>query len=189
MFSVLINSLINTIKKTFTVQGRATRLDYWTFVACYLLLRIILGLLVAGGFALHFVVGIIIAIPVIIIEIAGAICFITLSIRRLHDLGMTGFWLIYLGCWLPGLSALFVCYLLDIDTACNRMIEKTKNIGSPWLGWILTILAWFFGGAYWALIMLNLYKGKEEDNEFGPSPYTKPAPAPAPAPAPIPGTF
>lgn len=175
MFSVFINSLLDTIKKTFVFRGRATKLDYWTFVVCAIIVNTILSLILYGGFAIHEVVGFILLGFIGLIYIAEFICGLTLQVRRLHDLGLSGFWLFYLN---PvGLPVVFMVYLLNIDNSCNRIIDKIHNVGSTWLGWILTFLFWPIGSVV-ALIVLYLYDGKDEANEYGPSPYAAAPAAP-----------
>ena len=61
-------------------------------------------------------------------------------------------------------------YLLALDNSVDNIIERVKNTGSVWVGWILAIPAWILGATA-ALFLLTLYKGKKEDNEYGPNPY------------------
>ena len=164
----MITSLIGTIKKTFTFKGRATKAEFWYFVLAAVIVSIILGVLTAVGSAIHHVVGIIFAILSLIVYIAMTICYISVSVRRLHDLGLSGFWLWYLNPF--GLLVVYMVYLLDLDSACNQVIQKIQKTGSTWLGWILAWLFWPVG-AFACLFLLFLSKGKNEAIEFGPSPY------------------
>jgi len=161
----IINSIVNTFKKSFSFEGRASRMDFWLFFALYLIVFLVLagiGLLLVGS-----IMGTIWSILSLIVQIALLIPYISVSVRRLHDLDLSGFWLWYLN---PiGLPIIFVVYLLDLDPACNKLIDKISKVGSSWLGWILTIL-FFPVGACATLFLLFLYKGKPEDNSFGPAP-------------------
>ena len=162
----MIDSLIGTLKKSLTFKGRSTKCDFWTFILFALVVDIVLGILVvltAGSIA-----GNIFMVIFALVNLALLVPYISVSVRRLHDLGLSGFWLWYLN---PvGLPVIYMVYLLDLDKASNKVIEKIQNTGSVWLGWILTWLFWPVGAGF-TLFLLFLYDGKKEDNEFGPNPY------------------
>ena len=161
----IINSIVNTLKKCITFEGRANRFEFWMFFLFYVVVLLILGGIgcLVDGSKLGTVWGILSAIVLIVLLVP----FISVSVRRLHDLDLSGFWLWYLNpCGLP---VIFVVYLLDLDPACNKLIEKIQKIGSPWLGWILTVIL-YPAGALATLFLLFLYKGKPEPNTFGPAP-------------------
>ena len=160
------DSLISTLKKTLSFKGRATRLDFWTFVVFWVLVNIVLFVFTALLSLIRIgVVGLALSG---IINLAFFVCYISVSVRRLHDLGLSGFWIWYLQP--AGLAIIYVVYLLGLDSASERVIGKIQNVGSAWLGWILTFLFWPAGSAA-ALFLMFLYAGKKEDNEFGPNPY------------------
>ena len=57
-FNAAAQSLLSTLKKVFTYRGRATRMEFWTFVITTGILNILL-LVIAGGLsAIHEVIGI-----------------------------------------------------------------------------------------------------------------------------------
>lgn len=165
-FADIWNTLFGTFKKSLTFQGRATKKEFWLYVLFMVVVVIVFGLLTAltaGSVLGYIVLGI-----AAIVYLAMIVCYISLSVRRLHDLGLSGFWLWYLN---PiGLPVIYMVYLLDLDSACNRVVEKIQKTGSVWLGWILAWLFWPVGATA-TLLLLFLYKGKQEDNEFGPNPY------------------
>lgn len=164
----MIESIKTALLKTFSFQGRATRKEYWGLVFFAAVVNLILQGITAGAFAIHYVVGYIFAVPTVIVMIGLLISIISAGVRRLHDLGLSGFWFWYLNpCGLP---VIYVVYLLNLDEASNQIIEKIQKIGSAWLGWILTFLFWPLGASA-ALLLLFLYAGKKADNEFGPNPY------------------
>jgi uncharacterized membrane protein YhaH (DUF805 family) len=86
---------INPIKNHYAdFSGRATRKEYWMFTLIYMLLG------VAGGFSFAFIgflffdetfllVG---AIVFIIVFLGTLIPAIALQVRRLHDIGKSGWW-------------------------------------------------------------------------------------------------
>ena len=105
----------------------------------------------------------------ILVIVAELLIYLSLTVRRLHDLSLSGFWLLYLNPVL-GLPLIYIVYLLGIDTSCERFIENIKKVGSPWLGWILLWLLWPLG-VCGTMFLLCLSAGKKEANEFGENPY------------------
>ena len=157
--------------KAFDFTGRATRKEFWVFTITAYILVILLGIFTAmctsieniSETAVFFVNTSSILLSIILIFPS-----IALAVRRLHDVGLSGFWLLYLNP--AGLAVVFVVYLLALDNSVDNIIERVKNTGSVWVGWILAIPAWILGATA-ALFLLTLYKGKKEDNEYGPNPY------------------
>lgn len=162
--------IIGSIRKIFTYSGRATRKEYWTFVlwSCAIDFAIAVGIFLAIKYELDasFFKGLLIC------ALAGQILVtIPLSVRRLHDIDLSGFWMFYLNPAI-GLPLVYVAYMLGLDSTCDKFIENAKKVGSPWLGWILLGLFWSVGSSF-AMVLLFLYAGKDEDNSFGESPYKK----------------
>ena len=164
----LIDSLIGTLKKSVTFKGRATKKEFWIFILFDVVVNfVLLGL---TALTLGSIAGTILGVLTLLVNIALLVPYISLSVRRLHDLDLSGFWLWYLN---PvGLPVIFMVYLLDLDKASNLVIEKIQKIGSVWLGWILTFLFWPVGAGF-TLFLLFLYDGKKADNDFGPNPYER----------------
>jgi uncharacterized membrane protein YhaH (DUF805 family) len=160
------NAVLDALKISFTFAGRATRKEFWSFYLFLFLVHVVftvLAFLTEGS-----ILGTIVGFLWVLLAIALLIPYISVSVRRLHDLNMSGFWLWFLNPF--GLPIVFVVYLLSLDPACDRLVEKIEKIGSPWLGWILSFLFWPVG-AFISLFLLFLYAGKKEDNDFGANPY------------------
>lgn len=151
----------------FSFKGRATRKEFWiTAIGMILASVIILGITTLA--LMVPVLGYIVAALAAICFAAIAVAFISLVVRRFHDVGLSGFWIWYL---LPvGLPVIYVVYMLDFDPACNQLVEKIKNVGSSWLGWILAGLFWS-AGAPLVQLLIYFYAGQKCDNQFGENPY------------------
>ena len=157
-------------RNMFCFYGRAKRKKFWwCFIGYQVLigiLLVVLSVLVSNtndeSTAMVFEGGFALIVVILLISLLGV------SVQRLHDLGMSGFWLMYLN--ILGLPVIYLVYLLDLDSSCNRVIEKVQNNSHPWLSWIITTLFWWIGAPL-SLLLLFMYEGKHEDNEFGPSPY------------------
>lgn len=178
IFGQMVSSIIKSLKKTFCFKGRATKLDFWSFFVFMIIVYFVFGVMFAFAGWISSLIemsfpAVIVALFEIILLIPLAICQLSLAVRRLHDLGLSGFWLFYLSPY--GLPIIYMVYLLDLDKSSNRVVDKIAKVGSPWLGWILTILAWPIGSSV-SLLLLFLYDGKDEENEYGPSPYREAEP-------------
>ena len=154
----------------FSFRGRAKRLEFWlSLIASLILVQGLLGIFAAAisdsdSDSGPYVLGVVFAIIFILLSIS----MLAVSVRRLHDLGLSGFWFAYLSSM--GLPVLYLFYLLDLDESSKRVVDKVWNTGHPWLSWIITTLFWWIGAPV-CLILLFMTEGKHEDNEYGPNPY------------------
>lgn len=104
--------------------GRARRREYWMFLLCNIIVAILLmiadGILFAvigiGGLSLLYTLGVI---------VPG----IAVSIRRLHDVGKSGWWLL-LGCVPIAGLVLLVFMLMDGEPGDNAWGRNPKGITS-----------------------------------------------------------
>lgn len=126
--------------KSFNGEGRARRKEYWSFVLFYMLIWIVIyvvlmftafsalstaaysysyGYYDAGPFAFLGALGIW-AFLVVIVALVFLPASITVMIRRLHDIGLSG-WMILVGLvpFLGGLF-LFVCTLIPSQAQVNK---------------------------------------------------------------------
>ena len=78
-----MNYYLDVLKKYAVFSGRATRAEYWYFVLFNILIAIVLG-----------VIAEMIKLPIISIIYALAIIVPSLAVlvRRLHDIGKSGWW-------------------------------------------------------------------------------------------------
>lgn len=120
----LWKNFVFSMKKSFTLRGRATRMEYWSFVLfeniiLYVLSGIMTMLIVSAlpvftpedtdmlGMILFLMV---IFIPTVLMMIP----YVSVSVRRLHDIGASGVWIP--GGVLSFLAPLFAIFLLEQDT-------------------------------------------------------------------------
>lgn len=118
----LWKNFVFAMKKSFTLCGRATRMEYWSFVLFENIILYILSSITTLIIPLHtyipedtdmlglIVVLIVTFIPTILLLIP----YLTVSVRRLHDIGASG-------AWIPGgilsfLAPLFAVFLLEQGT-------------------------------------------------------------------------
>jgi len=100
------------LKKYAVFSGRARRKEYWFFVLFSVIISLVLG--VVDGFAgLGGVLGGLYALAVLIPSIA-------VGVRRLHDTGRSGWWLLIGFIPLIGLIVLIVFMVGDSESGSNQ---------------------------------------------------------------------
>lgn len=86
----------------FNFSGRSTRSEYWFFMLDNIIVAFILGILMGIGIAINRgdggMITILFSIPYYIYLLAIIIPSLALCVRRLHDIGKSGWW--YLICML-----------------------------------------------------------------------------------------
>ena len=97
--------------KYWVLDGRARRSEYWFFV----LLAVVLSW-----------IPIVNLIAWIVLFIPG----ITVAVRRLHDTGRTGWWLLLIFLPVIGHIILIIFYLIDSDPGDNEYGPNPKGVGS-----------------------------------------------------------
>ena len=87
------------------------------------------------------------------------------SRRRLHDLGLSGYWLFYLS---PGGAICILgAYLADLDEDAKQVVKRVQTLGLPWIGWIFL---WPIAAPFVQLLFL-IAPGEHRDNRYGKNPY------------------
>jgi uncharacterized membrane protein YhaH (DUF805 family) len=130
------------MRKSFDGEGRARRKEYWSFVL-FSLLFMIGGVLVVSAFgaAVSYSAGydvtyeaaypfsILAPIALAILLFVFVPAHITVTIRRLHDIGMTGWWILIL--LLPYLGSLIIliCTLIPSERRVNKHGLYPKPVG------------------------------------------------------------
>ncbi|MBP5359007.1 MAG: DUF805 domain-containing protein [Treponema sp.] len=144
------NYFAQNFKKYLALRGRTSRLEFWSFVTCSLMLLLIgvaiTGLFIAIEYYFHvtFKLGSLNAATIGIIlflvtAVVLAMPFISVAVRRMHDAGLTG-WLILI----PGVNLLLWC--LPSKNSGNyfdddNVFEPSRIIGLSliWAGFLASI--------------------------------------------------
>lgn len=127
-------SIIYSARNTFSVRGRASRSEYWWFFLFQMTFLIGLVLLVAlaadryDNTALTIFLGFL----VVGFYLWISICGLTLTVRRLHDQGRSGWWLAALF-----LTFVFVGALAGFDPNLEMSMNGLSTLIS--LGWLVFI--------------------------------------------------
>lgn len=132
----------------FTTKGRAGRLRYLTYLLSYCPLIMVLGLL--GPL---YIIG----IPIVIVSYACA------TIRRCHDIGLSGWWALLLG-----LPVLNVALLVVPGKTTNRFGEPpTLASGERLVAFVMLLLSIAACGAYYLYTFRPAYQAYETRNAIG----------------------
>ena len=144
----MTNQYVSTLKKFTDFEGRATRTEYWTFILVIFFIGVILFALdivlgfstseqaISGGL-LSFIFGILVFIP-----------SLSVSVRRLHDSGKSG-------------------WLLLVPTIVSIIGASLAMAGTILL--ILAVLS-VIGVYLWISYLLLLKEGDVGTNEYGENP-------------------
>ncbi|MFQ9616462.1 MAG: DUF805 domain-containing protein [Clostridium butyricum] len=101
-----MNYYLDVLKKYATFSGRARRKEYWMFVLINAIVVMAISLIeYAAG--TNGIIGYIYGLALIIPMIA-------VTVRRLHDIGKSGFW--YFICLIPLIGSIWLLVLLCTDS-------------------------------------------------------------------------
>ncbi|KZN49159.1 DUF805 domain-containing protein [Pseudoalteromonas luteoviolacea] len=113
---------ISVLKNYAVFEGRARRKEYWMFFLFNIIVSVILGF-IDGLLGTSFL-GIIYALAIFVPTLA-------LSVRRLHDTGRSGWWMLIAFIPIIGTLALFVFFILEGEESENQygLNPKVANEG------------------------------------------------------------
>jgi len=106
---LIMNWYIEALKKSVVFYGRATRSEFWYFMLFY-----VLALFVAG-YMDTLIVDNTYGVITIIVWLSHLLPVISVSVRRLHDTGRSGWW--YLVTFIPvvGIFIFLILAMFDSD--------------------------------------------------------------------------
>lgn len=164
---------IDAIKKCFVIDGRTSRRGYWIFVLFYILFGILIfaGLIILSKIIAIFSLGlgiITLLIPWFLYCFFIAIAFFTITIRRLHDINKSGWW-IFIG-FIPVIGFFWLLFLSLIkgDDIKNEYGEvPVEIIGKP-IQWrkIITVIIFVLLGIAIVLFFVSMINDSiKSDNQ------------------------
>lgn len=114
---------LKVLQDYFTFSGRARRKEYWYFVLFHTILLFALGFLDAAlGTMAADGTGLLSSLYALAVLIPG----IAVSVRRLHDIGRSGWWLLIVFIPIIGAIVLLVFHVLDSEPGENRFGPNPK---------------------------------------------------------------
>jgi uncharacterized membrane protein YhaH (DUF805 family) len=148
----MLNLYLSTWRKAFTWNGRANRKEYWLFMLVTMSVAMLfLGVAIhLERFAVLWGYGIWIVLCLL--------PSLAVTIRRLHDINLSGWWVL-------------------IFFAFSAVLEILWHV-TKWDMWLVTNIVAVVSNVAWLAAML--WKGNKGDNRFGPPPGGKIPQAPTP---------
>ena len=110
---------VSAMKKYATFSGRAPRKEFWMFTLIYLIIAFVAGIIDAAVFG-STPDGDTIGIVGAIVALAHLIPSIAVSVRRLHDIGRTGWWVLIAFIPIIGMIVLIVFFCFGSEEGENR---------------------------------------------------------------------
>ena len=119
---------MQVLKKYAVFSGRARRKEYWFYVLWYLIISIGLAIVdnIIGTYSAKAGIGLLGGIYALALLIPG----ISVTVRRLHDTGRTGWWLLIILIPLIGAIVLLVFMFLDSQPGDNEYGPSPKAAGT-----------------------------------------------------------
>lgn len=123
----MIKAYVNFWKNYANFNGRSRRADYWWAMLCQMIIMMILGMGGGGQLTAAMItgqapsaVGIILILVYVIFSLASLVPGIAIVVRRLHDIGKSGWW--YFIAFVPMVGAiLLLVFLCTAGTAGDNM--------------------------------------------------------------------
>jgi uncharacterized membrane protein YhaH (DUF805 family) len=122
-----MNYYFDVLQKYAVFSGRATRSEYWYFTLFNLLVSVILGLI---GLLVSRAMGATPSAALLLFDLYALAVLLPglgVSVRRLHDINFSGWWILLSLVPLGGL-VLLVLYCLDSQPGENRFGPNPKGI-------------------------------------------------------------
>jgi uncharacterized membrane protein YhaH (DUF805 family) len=116
---------IEALRKYAVFSGRSRRKEYWFFVLFVVIISIVLNIIdgLIGAYDRSMGVGLLSTI----FSLAILIPSIAVSVRRLHDINRTGWWILIALVPLVGWIVLLVFHLQDSTPGTNRYGPNPKS--------------------------------------------------------------
>ncbi len=158
--------MLRLLSNWFPFQGRIGRRRYWSLTLLYLFVSCAgLAAFIAAGILLELgptdAITLAIVPIVIIFMLSMSVAVAGIGVRRMHDRGKTGFWLL-------------LYYAVPL--------WLTKNAGLDTPGLVVWLAS--AGILIWAIIDLGVLRGEVGTNAFGPNPLAETLDPLAPPPVP-----
>jgi uncharacterized membrane protein YhaH (DUF805 family) len=129
-----VNYYLQALQKYAVFSGRSTRSEYWFFFLFSVVIEVVIVLAVLAiarlaGASTDSAAGATETLLTIYL-LATLVPTLAVSVRRLHDVGMSGWWLLLSFVPFGGL-ALIVIYCLDSNPETNKYGPSPKDFGRP----------------------------------------------------------
>ena len=112
-----MNAFVNVVKESFNFSGRSRRREYWMFILFTFLISIILTIIeMIFGWEITEDIGILTTLFSLIMLIPS----LSVTVRRLHDTGKSGWWILISLIPLIGGIIILIFTLMDSERGSNK---------------------------------------------------------------------
>ncbi|MBN8202994.1 MULTISPECIES: DUF805 domain-containing protein [Bacillaceae] len=119
-----MNAFIKVLKESFNFSGRSRRKDYWMFILFTFVISIILTVIeMALGLEITEDIGILTTLFSVIMIIPS----LSVTVRRLHDTGKSGWWILISLIPLIGGIIILIFTLMDSEPGSNKYGPNPKK--------------------------------------------------------------
>ncbi len=124
-----MNWYLKALQNYVTFSGRAQRAEYWFFVLFNLLITFGLGMIdgVIGTFDPVSGSGLLSSLYTLAVLLPG----LAVSVRRLHDTGRSGWWILIALVPILGFIVLIIFFVQDSEEGANRFGTNPKSEAPP----------------------------------------------------------
>ncbi|MBV7700099.1 DUF805 domain-containing protein [Streptomyces sp. TRM70350] len=113
-----MNWFVEVVKKYAVFSGRARRKEYWMFALVYTIIAVVLAIVDAAVLGSQILTA--------ILTIGLLLPGLGVTVRRLHDAGRTGWWILIGIIPLVGSIVMLVFLCLDGEAGANKYGENPK---------------------------------------------------------------
>lgn len=119
-----MNSFIKVLRESFNFSGRSRRKEYWMFILITFIISILLTITeMALGLEINEEIGILTALFSLILLIPS----LSVTVRRLHDTGKSGWWILLSLIPIIGGIIILIFTLLDSQPGSNKYGPNPKQ--------------------------------------------------------------
>lgn len=119
-----MKEFLDVFKKTLDFKSRSRRKEYWMFILFTSIISVVLSIIeIVLGLEIATDIGLLSTIFTLIILIPS----LSVTVRRLHDIGRTGWWVLLSFIPILGWIVLFIFTLLDSEAGSNKYGSNPKE--------------------------------------------------------------
>jgi uncharacterized membrane protein YhaH (DUF805 family) len=120
----IVKEFLEVFKKTFVFSGRARRKEYWMFILITTIISIVLTIVdMVLGLDITEDTGLLSGLFSLILIIPS----LSVTFRRLHDIGKSGWWILLSFIPIIGWLVLFIFSVLDSQSGTNKYGPNPKE--------------------------------------------------------------
>ena len=112
-----MEAVTTCFSKIVSIEGRARRSEYWWFALCVYIIDIVLGLVLHEQGAIYTIISLVVGLA-----------SLTVSIRRLHDIGKSGWWILISLVPIVGVILLLIWHIKDSEPGDNQYGPNPKGV-------------------------------------------------------------